>query len=1042
MPKLKHVLCIIAFLLFVFCSESVYAQSKLQITGRVLDESGETIVGASVVEKGTTNGTITDIDGKFSLSVSPNSSITVSFVSYFNQTINVKNTTFFEIVMKEDNKMLDEVVVTALGLKREEKALGYAVQSVKGDNLQTVKGVDVATSLTGKVAGLNILNSTEFAAAPSIKLRGEDPLIVIDGVPFANMSLGELPSDDIADISVLKGPTASALYGEKGQNGAIMVTTKKGSDKEGFSVSVNSGTMFTAGYLAIPKMQGQYGRVVKTNSAGQLEYVRSGDGSWGAPLEGQEVIQWDPVSKSMIAMPYTARGRDNFNNFLEQGYLLNNNVSIAQKGKLGNIRASATWVQNKGTYPNSKFDKYTYSVGGDIKLDKFTFTTSVSYNKHKTPNKGFGGYTGYDPMYSLLIWASPDWDIRDYKDYWFVPNESQNSSYTSSNNNPYFDRYERTHSVDKDVFSGSMEMNYELFKDVKAIARIGYDTYSNKQEVRVSKGSFQGGGSATIVEGGSEVWGESQKGSYNIGQSRGYSINNDLIISATKTVKDFAFDGILGGSINYFQNEGIDGRTKGGLTIPGYYSLKASVNPASVSSLIKKKQTNGVYGKLGVSWKSMAFIEGTLRNDWVSTLAESQRSYLYPSVSGSFLVSELLPKTDWLSLWKIRGSWVTAKRPANIYEINSNYGINNNVWGGLSSAVYQTLIRGSEIRPVTRSTYEIGTAFSFLKNKISFDAAYFSRREFDYIVQASISPSSGFENNLVNSDEVRTRNGVELTLNVTPVETKDLTLDLSFNWSKSVERYTKLDPIYSADKPWVKKGERTDVQTYKPFLVDNSGNIIHHNGVPTFNSKSFKYGYKDPDWIWGFNTNLRYKNWALGISMDGRVGGYMQSITSMYMWRSGGHPGSLSPERYLDATNQNGGKNYLGQGVKVVSGSATYDSYGNIVTDDRVFAPNDVNTSYKSYIETLHPGTAWGGDPAKTDILSGTFFKVRELSLTYILPKTIASKFKAKDVSISAIGQNVFFWAKDFKYSDPDGGSENFADPSQRYLGFNVKLGF
>ena len=391
MSKYKKTVLSIAFLFCIFGFTAVTAQT--QITGKVLDESGEAVIGATVIEKNTTNGTVTDIDGAFSLKVGKGSSIIVSLIGYTAQTIEVGSRTFFEVVMKEDNKMLGEVVVTALGLKREEKALGYAVQSVKGENFQTVKGLNVATSLTGRIAGLNILNSTEFASAPTIKLRGEDPLIVIDGVPYQNMTLGELPSDDIEDISVLKGPTASALYGEKGQNGAIMITTKKGSGREGLSISVNSGSMFTAGYLAIPSLQGQYGRMLKTNTDGSLEYVRSGDGSWGAPLEGQEVIQWDPFSKTMKAMPYTARGTNNFDNFLEQGYVLNNNISIAQKGKLGNIRASATWVQNKGVYPNSKFDKYTYSIGADIKVDKFTFTTSMSYNKHKSPNIGFNGYT-------------------------------------------------------------------------------------------------------------------------------------------------------------------------------------------------------------------------------------------------------------------------------------------------------------------------------------------------------------------------------------------------------------------------------------------------------------------------------------------------------------------------------------------------------------------------------------------------------------------------------------------------------------------------
>ncbi|HBU44537.1 MAG TPA: SusC/RagA family TonB-linked outer membrane protein, partial [Porphyromonadaceae bacterium] len=246
----------------------------------------------------------------------------------------------------------------------------------EGDGLQTVKGVDMGTSLTGKIAGLLVRNSTEFSDAPSIQIRGEDPLLVIDGVPYANMTLRDIPSDDIESISVLKGATASALYGYRGGSGAIMVTTKKGLTNKGLSVSVNSGTMLSAGYLAIPELQSDFGRVVRKNADGALEYVRSGDGSWGVPLDGREIIQWDPISKTMKPMPYLPVGKDNFQNFLEQGYILNNNVNLAQQGEFGSFRTSLTWVNNKGQYPNSTFDKLTFSLGGDMKIDKFLLTAS------------------------------------------------------------------------------------------------------------------------------------------------------------------------------------------------------------------------------------------------------------------------------------------------------------------------------------------------------------------------------------------------------------------------------------------------------------------------------------------------------------------------------------------------------------------------------------------------------------------------------------------------------------------------------------------
>jgi len=395
----------------------------------------------------------------------------------------------------------------------------------------------------------------------------------------------------------------------------------------------------------------------------------------------------------------------------------------------------------------------------------------------------------------------------------------------------------------------------------------------------------------------------------------------------------------------------------------------------------------------------------------------------------------------------LRASWVTSKTPADIYAINSVFDVTNPAWGSLSSSNLPTIIRGTNIFPQATTTFEVGTAVNLLKNRLSFDFAYYNRKAFDAIKQANISLASGFEKNFVNSKEEITRKGLELTVNATPVQTKDFRWDLSVNWSKYADYYTKLDSVYTDNigRPWVKVGERADAYVYYDYLRDpKSGEIIHNaNGVPVYSGYTSKFGNAGPDWIWGFSTNFKYKDWQLGLSFDGRVGGHLATTTEMYMWRVGNHPKSCTPERYLDATNP-GTKNYIGQGVKIVSGTVEYDTYGDIIpgTDTRVFAPNDIPTTYESYMGALHRGTAWGGSASAVDIYSGTFFKLRELSLTYNVPIAICSKFKAKQLSVSAIGQNVLFWAKDFKYSDPDGGKENFADPSQRFLGFNIKIGF
>jgi len=1017
-----------------------------KVTGKVTDaKTGESLVGVTIQIKGTTSGTTSDIDGNYTIEVqSPDMILVFSYLGYEAKEFPAKDAAILNVILSEVATQLESVVVTALGIKREEKALGYAVQKVDGKGLQTVRPIDVGTSLTGKVAGLSVLNSTEFAAAPEMYIRGEKPLLVIDGVPYGNMTLRDLPSDDIESISVLKGATASALYGYRGASGAIMVTTKKGSASKGISVTINSSTMFAAGYLAIPESQSTYGRAVSSktvNGVTTLTAVSNGDGAWGPPLEGQEVIQWDPITKTMVPMPYLPRGKDNFQNFLEPGYALNNNINIVQQGESGSFRASATWVKNKGQYPNSMFDKFTYSIGGDMKVKKFILSSSISYNKQSSPNIGFGGYTGYDPMYSMLIWSSPDWDMLDFKDYWVVPNESQNTSYTDTNNNPWFDRNERIHSLNKDIFNGSLSMSYDLLPWLKASIRSGFDTYSNRQVIRISKGSLISAGTATVIDNGGQVWGESKLGSYNLGLGRGYSFNNDFLLSGDKTFDKFTLDAFVGGTIYSRQDEGTDSRTQGGLSIPGFYSLKASVNPAYVVSSLYRQQVNSLYGRLALSWNRLVYVEGTVRNDWSSTLSESTRSYLYPSVSGSFIASELLPEMNWLSLWKLRGSWTSSKKPAGIYDINQVYTITNNAWGNLSSASLPGTIYGGVVYPESASTWEVGTAVNLYNNRVSFDISYYNKRMYDFLREADITPATGYYSNFINIDEEVTRKGVEVSVNGSPIKSNDWQWDISVNWSKYARYYTKLDEQFSEDLPWVKVGERYDAYTLYDFQRDPEGNLINQNGLPLYSAYASKFGNSDPDWIWGINNTVRYKNWNFNISIDGRVGGLAQTTTEMYMWRAGSHPNTVTPERYLDATVKNS-KNYTGPGVKVISGAATYDTYGNITSDTRVYAPNDVAVTYEAYINDVHAGTAWGGSPSPLEAYSTTFFKIREISLTYDLPKQLCAKIKSQGVSVSGVGQNMFLWAKQFKYSDPDGGYENFSDPSIRYVGFNLKFIF
>ena len=1010
-------------------------QQGTKVTGRVTDQAGALLPGVSVVIKGTTTGMITDASGIFNLyNIPTGATLVFSFVGMKTQEIKITNQTSIAVKMEVSTIGMEEVVVTALGIKREEKALGYSVQKVDGESLQKVSGVEVATSLTGKVAGLLVKNSPNFGSIPDITIRGEIPLLVIDGVAYSNKTLSDISSEDIESLSVLKGATASALYGYRGGSGAILVTTKNGSTgKGGISVDFTTNTMLNAGFLAIPKKQAVYGR--GSNNTYQIW----DDDSWGTKMDGTIRTQWDPKLKANRDYPYLPIGANNFKNFLEPGYITNDNFNVSYKKDNVSLRSSLNWTENKGRYPNSKLDKYTYTLGGDFTSDKFKLSSNLSYSKKEIPNLGSFGYTSYDPMYELLIWSPADFNILDYKNnYWIVPGQTQNYTYQYGDNNPYFDRYEKINKTSRDIFNADVSMSYQITSWLKATLRSGLDFYKEVGELKISQGSQTYSGN-TPVPGNLYTWNGYLTGCYVIGQNTGTSINTDLLLTGNTSFKKFKFDYLLGGTILSKRDDNLYAATNGGISVPGFFSIAASVNPPSVSQTTAPQQVNSVFGRFSLSWNKLIYVEGTGRNDWSSTLPVSTRSYFYPSVSSSFVISELLPNTkNWLDLLKLRGSWTSSKGIPGIFAINSSFSINNATWGTLNGATAPTNIYEKDARPESKNTFETGLKSVFFQNRLMVDVSYYTVRDFDRLANAPLSPASGYTNTYININEELTRRGWEIVLNGAAIKKKDLQLDFGVNWSTFKQFLTKLDPSYSAKYPWVYKGARYDVLYSNAFLKDPSGNLIFDNGRLVYSQYSSKFGYTDPDWIWGIHSTFKYKNFSMYVSFDGVHGGVMNTRTESYMWQAGVHPKSVTPERALDVANP-GTQNFLGNGVKVVSGTATYDQMGNITSDNRTYAKNDIHTTYEQYIIDLHNSSAWGGNGSSADTYSKTFLKLRELSFTYQIPAKDLYGF-AKGASVSVIGQNLWLKAKQFKYSDPDGGNEDLVDPSTRYVGLKIKL--
>lgn len=995
------------------------------VQGTITDQDGEPLIGVNIQVKNSSKGTSTDFDGNFSLTdIDENAVLVISYVGYQTQEVTVAGKSNLEIVMVSDSKLLDEVVITALGIQREEKSLGYAVQNISGDDLQTVKGIDITTSLTGKISGLVIKNSTEFYGSSGIEMRGESPLLVINGVPYANLSLKDIPADEIEDITMLKGATSAALYGSRGSAGAIMITTKGGREK-GFSIDVNTNTMFRAGWISIPKAQTSYGHGLNGEIA--EDYV------WGPKLDiGNTAIQWDPISKEFKDMPLVSSGKNNFKNFIEPGLITNNNINITQTGENGYFRTGINYMYNKGQFPNQHLNKINYTLSGELKMgDKMSIESQLGYMRSKAPQVWGQGYGTQGYIYQILMWSGPDYDLRDYKDYWVVPHEEQNWLYRAWYDNPYMIAYEKLYGIEENKLNASVTMNYNFMENLKLVFRNGYDMYKDEQTARNPAGIYSNRGP--------DFFGWGGKGMFGMRQLWGNSINSDLMLNYDETIGKMEVDILGGGSLYYYQDRTQGTKTANGLAVPGWYSLAngipseaPGVNSIDITQNTYSRQINSVYGKVSLGWNHWFYLDVTGRNDWSSTQPKEERSYFYPSATTSVVLSEIMNMPSWLSMWKVRGSWTIAKSPLGVYASNRPYSMSNS-WGLISASSPSNLM-GDQLLPSESRTWEVGTGAYLFGKRFYVDVAYFDKLYYNRQISQSIAPSSGFSSTLINTDETYARRGLEITLSGDVIRSGDFTWNSMINYSFQHRYFVELDDVYSQQDQWTQSGKRLDyyAQTEK-VLRDPDGNMIHRaDGLVWLDNYRRLYGYSDPNFSFGFINTIKYKNWTLSATVDGRIGGYMDNYTAGKMYDTGSAPETDTPERYDEVVN---GAKYIGEGVKVIEGSVKYDTEGNILEDTRVYAKNDIPVSYQEYIRLLE--NSWEGR-----IRNQSFFKVRELALVYTLPPELTKSIAMSNVSIAVTGQNLYLWTKEFKYEDPDVGYTDLNAPSQRMIGINLKIGF
>lgn len=1044
---MKKILCVFSILLSVLCSSlNGYAQNRT-VTGKVTSaDDGSALPGVNVLVKGTTNGTTTGVDGGYSLPVSDAATLVFSFIGFTTQEVEVGSRSEINVSMASDVKQLGEVVVTALGIEREERSLGYAVQEVSGESLEKAREVNVVNSLAGRVAGVQITGgSGNMGGSSRILIRGANsiagnnqPLFVVDGVPFDNSNYTttnqargaggydygnmaqDINPDDIESISVLKGPSAAALYGTRASNGVILITTKSGRGKKGIGISVNSGVTFDRVYV-LPKYQNEYGggNGPFTRENGEDVAYMAFDESWGPRLEGQPVRQWYSYYENDpdfgVATPWTAQP-NNIRDFFNTGSTYNNNIAISGGSEKANFRLSFTNLQQTGVMPNSKLMRNTVNFSGSTQLtDKLTTSISGNYVYNEATGRPGTGYDGNNVMQQFNQWGQRNLDMsksRVYKNPDGTQRTWNRKSSTDATpqytDNPYWTRYENYQNDDRERLFGNITATYQFTDWLRLTGRAMTDLYTDRREERIAVGS------QAIPE-------------YVEGIRQVKELNTDLILYFDRKFGNFSVLTYIGGNAmrrSYNRNEGT---TQGGLNVPNFYSLNNAKSGVLTDDYFEQKRINSVFGNASFGYKDMIYLDATLRNDWSSTLPKENNSYLYPSVTGSFVFSGLgaLQNSNVLSFGKVRAGWAQVGNDTDPYRIALTYVPKENFGANPNFSVPNAL-NNPNLKPERTSSWEVGTDVRFFNNRLGLDFTYYEKVTRDQIFSVSISPTSGYNSQVINAGEV-TNKGMELMLTATPVKlTNGLQWDVTVNWARNRNKVVKLiegvDTYTLANAPFSVSVVAREGQPYGTILGygfvynENGDKLVTATGTYQRTTQLVPLGNVMADWTGGITNALNYKGFNLSVLIDMQRGGDIFSTTNMFGKYSGMFEETVA-----------GNIRELGVIAKGVKADGT---------------PNDIRQTAQAYFQGLY-----GRDAAH--VYDASFVKLREVRLGYALPNTLFGKLPFRNVTLSLVGRNLAILHKNIPHLDPEAavsagnvqGIEGAQVPSVRSMGLNLSFG-
>ncbi|WP_335966728.1 SusC/RagA family TonB-linked outer membrane protein [Galbibacter sp. PAP.153] len=1038
---------------------------EIPITGTVTVASdGMPLPGVTVMIKGTNQGTSTDMDGNYSITTNQGDVLSFSSIGFAVQEVPVNGQTTINIALVESMQGLDEVVVTALGISRDKKSLGYATQEVDGENFNLTNEQNVLGSLSGRVAGVQVTGASgaSMGGTQKIKIRGvnsigagDQPLIVIDGTPISNANFsgsdqadyGNLAQDvnpnDIESVNVLKGPAASALYGIRGQYGVIMITTKKGK-KGPKKVSVDFSSTFSveSAYNFI-ELQNMYGggssQTFRTLPNGQPYVDMSVDESWGPKLDGtpvRQVFSFYPQDPEYGQLSPFVAHPNNVKNYYNTGTTFNNNVSISGGNENTSVRLSFNNTQIEGIVPNTNLDRTNVGLSVSLDLnDKVTVSSNINYagNKGRRPSQG----SEYGANY-MVQWFQRNVDMNRLRNYkyddgtflhWNLSRPDSNTGEITDFeplywNNPYFEAYENTSDDYRDRFFGDIGVSYKIIPELEISGFVRSDMFTQNIQSR-------------------QAFGGTRVPSFSIGKYQNKEFNYELLAQYKKSWEKLSLDATVGGNIYDREYTYLSQATVGGLSSPGFYNIDASIDRPEVDSYLLEKQIRSFYSLVSLGYDGTFFIDASLRNDNSSTLPDDNNSYWYPSFSGSIVFSELL---EWepLSFGKVRASYAKAGSDLDPYLTTPFYEVGT-VYNGTSTLYVPDKLNNPNIKPSFSNSFETGLELNFFNNRLGFDFTYYQQKNKDQILDLDISGTSGYDSTIINAGLIE-NDGFELSVNAAPVRNNNFSWDFTFNINKNnsevvelapgIDVYTYGSTTYSSVTSYLNsyEGEPFGSLVGQAYQRDEaSGKILlDDENMPLYTDATHNFGTVLPDFNGGFQNNIRIGQFNIAAMIDFQGGGQFFSRSKMLSVRTG-------QDILTVATNDNGMnvRDPLedGGGVKVTGISAS--------TGEDVTAYVDARSYYRNVI---------GRRIYEEWLYDASYVKLREVRVQYNLGEKIMEKLPFSTMSLALIARNpAMIWQKAPKGINPSEIStgaqaiswyESGQLPSVRSFGVNLNVTF